>query len=161
MTLWPLHPLLITISFHYWLLHSISLHFQPRPAISVHFHSFSGIFGHFWLPVTPSDHFAHFQRPFLVTTDYFWPLQSISSHFQPHPDISGHIRPFSATCDPSWPLPTTSTHFWWPLLTTNDHFWPFKGRKSRGKTFGRWLLYTAYIVHGQPVGDPAHSPEHC
>ena len=53
---------------------------------------------------------------FLTTTDYFWQLQRISSHFQPHPAIFSHF----------WSPVTPSSHFWWPFLTTPDYFWPLQ-----------------------------------
>ena len=160
-------PLLMTISYHSWLFLTITKHFQtfhPLLTTSIHlcpFQPFSDILGHFWLLVTPSSHLTidHPARwPFLTIQpdDHFLPLQTIydqykafpanSNHIQPFLAIFNHFRPFWAIFDHLCPLLTTSTHFWWPFLTTNDNFWPFEGPKSRGKPFGRWLLYTAYIV---------------
>ena len=141
---------------------TISDHYRAFPATSNHIHSFQVIFiffCYFWPFSATCGPFWPLPTNWCISDDHFLPLLTISEHFKAFRVTSNHIQsflaifsyfwPFLATCDPLRHLPSTSNHFWWPFLTTNDHFWPFKGPKSWGKTFGRWLLYTAYIVHLQ------------
>ena len=118
---WPLHPLLMTISFHYWLFLASSEHFQPLSTTSSHFCPFLAIFSYFWPFSATCGPFWPLPTNWCISDDHFLPLLTISDHFKAFWATSNHIQsflaifsyfwPFLATCDPLRPLPSTSNHF--------------------------------------------------
>ena len=119
--------------------------FLPTPLISGHFQVL--FFLLFWPFSAVSDpgrvclmtYFLHY-----YTSDYFWPIQSISSHFLLHPAISGHFSAifwlFLAIFGHLWPLLVTMT----TSSTSDDHFFPLLSIS------GLFRAFPATFNHIQP-----------
>ena len=163
----------MTVYYHYHSTNDYEWSLQSKSTNPTHFWPFSGVFWPFFCYFWPFSavcdpcwvclmtYFLHY-----YTSDYFWPIQSISSHFLLHPAISGHFSAiFLAIFGHFWPPVTPSgdhdhfIHFWWPFLSTTDYFWPLQSISSHFQPHPaisvHFWPFSAIFGHFQPPVVPS------